>query len=204
MRILVAADIFGTTEPLRTIAAQCNEWGHQAEIIGPYADAAWFDDEGRAYGFFLGQGGVAAYADKVRGHLEGRADMPVCIGFSAGAAALWQVVAAAGEAVPLAVGFYGGQIRHAVTAAPRCPCLLIFPEDETHFSVPGLISRLQGRPGVHCAAVPWRHGYMNRLSVNFDRGGYDRTMIWLEWLLNRPGRAGLGEDVFRDLLNTGS
>ncbi|MGW8157569.1 MAG: hypothetical protein ACWGKN_03470 [Desulfoprunum sp.] len=204
MRILVAADIFGTTEPLRTIAAQCNEWGHQAEIIGPYADAAWFDDEGRAYGFFLGQGGVAAYADKVRGHLEGRADMPVCIGFSAGAAALWQVVAAAGEAVPLAVGFYGGQIRHAVTAAPRCPCLLIFPEDEPHFSVPGLISRLQGRPGVHCAAVPWRHGYMNRLSVNFDRGGYDRTMTWLEWLLNRPGRAGLGEDVFRDLLNTGS
>jgi hypothetical protein len=45
---------------------------------------------------------------------------------------------------------------------------------------------------------------MNRLSANFDRGGYERTMTWLEWLLNRPGRAGLGEDVFRDLLNTGS
>jgi dienelactone hydrolase len=191
MRILLAADIFGVTGHLLAIAAICEGGGHRCRTVGPYPPSLCFDDEGRAYAAFMEHGGVDRYTANVRENLsETDGDPLLCIGFSAGAAALWQAMAdPAAEAARLAVCLYGSQIRHATAIEPRCPCLLVFPEKEPHFSVEGVLGRLQGRDNVCCATVPWRHGYMNRLSRNFDQQGYERTMEWLGWLLCRQDPA---------------
>lgn len=202
MRILLAADIFGVTGDLLEIAAAVGGNGNRSRIIGPYPASVRFNDEDLAYAAFIRHGGVDSYTKKVLGHLADSGDKPLaCIGFSAGAAALWRAMAdPAAEGVSLAVCLYGSQIRNAVTVEPRCPCLLVFPEEEPHFSVAELIGCLRHRPRIRCAAVPWRHGYMNRLSRNFNREGHARTLAWLRWLLDCPDRAGGDQDVFHSLI----
>lgn len=203
--ILLATDIFGETGPVRDVAARLEGWGHGVGIVGPYPGACAFGDEEEAYAFFLGRGGIAPYAEKIRARLAESAGPLVCIGFSAGAAALWRVLAGPeGGCVETAILFYGSQIRNDAELQPRCDTLLVFPAEEPHFSVADLIGRLQGRPRVRCATVPWQHGYLNRLSRNFDREGYQRTLAWLAELLDQPAGAEGGEEVFRPLLKRGS
>lgn len=198
--ILLATDIFGETGPVREFAAHFGEWGYGSAIVSPYAGACAFTDEEEAYAYFLQRGGVAPYAEKIRARLRELTGALVCIGFSAGAAALWRALAAseAGD-VETAILFYGSQIRAASALQPRCPTLLVFPAEEAHFSVPELIDRLQGRSGVYCTTVPWLHGYMNSLSVHFDRDGCRRSLVWLEELLGRPAGERHGGDIFRVL-----
>lgn len=204
--ILLATDIFGETGPVRELAARLEGRGHGVGIVGPYPEACAFGDEQEAYAFFLGQGGVAPYAERIRARLAEEAAGPlVGIGFSAGAAALWRALAGPGGAcVETAILFYGSQIRNDAELQPRCDTLLVFPAEEPHFSVAGLVGRLRGRPQVRCATVPWSHGYLNRLSRNFNREGYQRTLAWLDELLDQPGGAEGGEEVFRPLLRRGS
>jgi dienelactone hydrolase len=204
MRILLAADIFGVTGHLLEIAASLGGADKRCRIVGPYPASVCFADEALAYSAFIRHGGVDSYTKKVLGHLaDSGGEQLACIGFSAGAAALWRALAApAAEGIGLAVCLYGSQIRNAVTVEPRCPCLLVFPGEEPHFSVEELIGCLQHRPRVWCATVPWRHGYMNGLSRNFDREGYDRTLAWLRWLLEQPDQAGCDRDVFHSLIRT--
>lgn len=202
--ILFATDIFGETDHVQTIASDLEERGHACGIISPYSSPAVFADEEEAYAVFMRQGGVVPYAEKIREKLVGVAGPLVCVGFSAGAAALWRALACReAECVEMAILFYGSQIRDAAELQPRCATLLVFPSEEPHFSVADLMQRLQGRPGISSTTVPWSHGYINKLSRNFDQDGYRRTLAWLGELLDQPEGIDAGGDVFRSLFCKG-
>lgn len=201
MQIVLATDIFGLTSHVEVIAAHLRQKGQLGEIFSPFTGLQSFTDEETAYQFFLRAGGVEAYSEKIAAGLQAVESPQVCVGFSAGAAALWRVLAQPGaDNIERAILFYGSQIRDAAELQPQCETLLVFPAEEPHFSVPELIKRLQGRPGITCTQVPWQHGYMNRLSRNFDLEGYRRTLAWLDGLLDRPGWRKEGGDIFRSLL----
>lgn len=203
MQILLTTDIFGETGHVGEIAARLQERGHIVKILSPYAEPRSFGYEDEAYAFFTRECGVEAYAEKIRETLREMVGPLICLGFSAGAAALWKALACpeAGCA-EMAILFYGGQIRAAAELQPLCETLLVFPAEEPHFSVADLIDRLQGRPDIFCTKVPWLHGYMNRLSGNFDQEGSRRTLAWLDELLDQPRRV-TGKDAFRQLLRRG-
>ena len=201
MQIVLATDIFGLTSHVEIFAAHLRQKGQLGKIFSPFAGLQSFTDEGTAYQFFLRAGGVEAYSEKIAAGLQAVESPQVCVGFSAGAAALWRVLAQPGaDNIERAILFYGSQIRDTAELQPQCETLLVFPAEEPHFSVPELIKRLQGRPGIICTQVPWQHGYMNRLSRNFDLEGYRRTLAWLDGLLDRPGWREEGGDIFRSLL----
>lgn len=203
MRILLATDIFGETGHVGALTARLQERGHEAEIVSPYAMPRSFADEDEAYVFFQRECGVEAFTEKIRETLEEMVGPLICIGFSAGAASLWRALAGpGGEIVETAILFYGSQIRNVAEWQPRCNTVLVFPAAEPHFSIADLLARLQDRPGITCAIVPWLHGYMNSLSDNFDRDGYRRTLAWLVWLLDQPDRL-IEKEVFLRLLCRG-
>ncbi len=94
MRILVAADIFGVTGHLMEFATAFGGAGNRCRIVGPYPASVWFGDEALAYAAFIKNGGIELYTAKMLGHLADSVGEPlVCIGFSAGAAALWRALA---------------------------------------------------------------------------------------------------------------
>jgi len=205
MQIVLATDIFGLTSHVEILAAHLRQKGRLCEIFSPFAELQSFIDEGTAYQFFLQAGGIEAYSEKIAAGLQAVESPQVCVGFSAGAAAFWRVLARPGDGnIGRAILFYGSQIRDTAELQPQCETQLVFPAEEPHFSVPDLIKRLQGRPGITCTQVPWQHGYMNRLSRNFEPEGYRRTLAWLDCQLDRPGRREAGEGIFRFLNNMGS
>ena len=171
MTILVAADIFGDTEDLRTLAASLND---RFRLVSPYARRQPVASEADAYAWFQASGGIAAYADKVA-HCMVQAPPDALIGFSAGATAGWLALSKEdAPAVGLGILFYGSRIRDYPDRRPRCPVRLIFAEHEPAFDV-GRLADTLAAGGM--AVDVWRgcrHGFMNRRSPGYDAAARKR------------------------------
>lgn len=185
-RLIVAADIFGRNGPFVSLARELGA----DDVVDPYGGAARaFADEAAAHAAFLAAGGLPAYAACLAETLRLAGEGARLLGFSAGGAAVW--LAACDPALPLprlAVCVYAGQIRHHADLAPRCPCRLIFPRQEEHFDVAALAGRLRTAPRTTVETAPFRHGFMNPLSLNFDAQGCARWTARLAELLAAEGR----------------
>lgn len=181
-KLLVATDIFGITEATMEF---CEGLEQDYSCIGPYGtDISVFDDETHAYAHFSNATSVLRYADSIREKIFSNLQYSHFIGFSVGASALW-ALSPEMSVFPTAklTGFYGGQIRHLTSLQPSVPTHLIFPKSEPHFNVVELIDRLNRKNNVDITMTAFNHGFMNRLSENFDADGYaSMTPLLRDWL----------------------
>lgn len=176
MKVIVVADIFGFSSSLRELAQSL---GCAYEIVDPYdGQTLRFNSEAEAYARFCADCGLERYTDMAREKVRIIEDETALVGMSVGASAIWNMSAEAGH-VHKAVCFYGSRIRENPAIRPACETVLVFPEAEKHFPVPELSRRLANTPKVRCIDTAYRHGFMNRLSVNFDAGGYAEYLDWL-------------------------
>lgn len=187
MKIVIVSDIFGRTRALDEIAAELSLDGHEPVIVDPYSGRyRQFAHEDEAYLGFQQSGGLDRYRQIVLETVNHRREDLLLIGFSVGAAALWAISEdISSERSIAAVCFYGSQIRFYTQIDPRIKMELIFPQQEPHFDVGKLISRLSGKANVICHKSPYRHGFMNKKSVNFDPAAYDRYLGLLKLRLRR-------------------
>lgn len=177
MNLLIATDIFGKTPALEALADQLASRVGSHVIVDPYGGMdRKFDSESEAYAVFQRTIGLEAYIQMVSTAIECLKAPVFLIGFSVGASAVW---ALSGESV-LSVGagtraicFYGSQIRHFMHVNPLIELDLIFPAHEPHFQVADLMERLSLHKRVRCHQAPYLHGFMNRLSTNFNAVAYD-------------------------------
>lgn len=171
MHYLLVADIFGKTQALEKIATQLTTTpATTVDIFDPYqTQMLGFHNEAEAYAYFTAQVGLAAYTEQLRQHLLKLTSPVTLIGFSVGAAAIWQLASLQQlTKVVAATCFYGSQIRNHLDIQPVFPVQLIFPAQEPHFSVADLMQQLTGRVNVSIQQVTNLHGFMNRHSDNYD------------------------------------
>jgi dienelactone hydrolase len=172
MKLLIAADIFGNTPAFNDLADQLSFGCKDTIRIDPYPGRAMnFKNEADAYACFQATVGLDNYINKISSVISGQTDDLLFIGFSVGASALW-VLSGRTRLPGPAICFYGSQIRHHLDVEPDNRVQLIFPEHEPHFNVETVIKSLSDKQGVTCTTVPFKHGFMNRLSTNFDSTGY--------------------------------
>ena len=143
-----------------------------------------FRDEKEAYDYFTSEVGLDQYTQALVEHIKGCHDRLYLIGFSVGAAAIWNVSNnEIGDNVSKATCFYGSQIRNMKLVKPRFLIDLVFPISEHHFSVDELIAELiadfRGTDKVSIRQVPFLHGFMNRYSENFDQTGHEQEVLLL-------------------------
>lgn len=181
MTLLIIPDIFGPTPALDRLArdvetalADLPRWS-PVEILDTYGNGRWFDNEAEAYAYFTEHLGIPAYADTLNRHLAATPGPCNLLGFSAGASAVWHL---AGSCPPYdvccALCFYGSQIRHEAHLVPEFPIHLVFPESEPHFNVDSLMAAMTEKPRVTWEKAPGQHGFMNRLSQNYNGALYHR------------------------------
>lgn len=195
MKLIVATDIFGQTPELMawlTPIAQASGGG--LEVISPYLqqfNVDMFASSGGtdelAYQKFLDAGGSKAYTEKLQIHLDVQQEPFIAIGFSAGAAALWQLAAKPQPRLQQLIAFYGGQIRHDSDLQPLVSTTLIWSQ-ETHFDVAQLHQRLAERPRVSSVLTPYQHGFINPYSTGFNRNAANDYQQWLLANVNRGVR----------------
>ena len=151
------------------------------EIFDPYhSEIINFRDEKKAYDYFTSEVGLDKYTQALVEHINECCDPLYLIGFSVGAAAIWNVSThEVGRKVLMATCFYGSQIRNYKHVKPRFQIDLVFPVSEHHFSVNELIAELSGTDKVSSRQVSFLHGFMNKHSENFDQTGYEQEILLL-------------------------
>ena len=181
MHVLIATEIWGRTPHIEKLAGTLESAADAVTVIDPYSGTdPGFRDEDQAYAAFLELCGHEKYARRVRQALH-KAVQPVFLaGFSAGAGAVWSAVCAqdTGHA-RYAACFYGSGIRTMTERVPRVPVDMIFPGHEPHFDVLALADTLREKPLIRCRMVPQGHGFMNPLSVRYDK---EAARHWTAWL----------------------
>lgn len=163
MQIIVATDIHGTHEQLRSQLAALGE----AIVVSPWSDDGKpFATEREAVSHFHQQDGLAFYEKKIAEVTGGKPS--VLIGFSVGATSLWRYVASPQcNADSLAFLYYGSRIRDYEKLVPRCPTTAFFAENEPSFN-PANLAEALSRSGAQCMVLPGtHHGFMNPTSIHY-------------------------------------
>lgn len=184
MHVLIATDIWGRTTHVDAIAKRLRCCGRSVTVVDPYlGEHTAFTTEDNAHNAFLKKCGHIQYGSLVS-HVLGKQQGPVfLVGFSAGAAAVWQASGSEmARTASAAACFYGSQIRNMMELQPAITVDLVLPKSEPHFSVDDLIEGMRAHPMVTCHKTSYLHGFMNILSDNYDTIGYEQ---WMSWLTNR-------------------
>ena len=178
MKTIVISDIFGRSTALEQLVEEISQ---DALILDPYdSEFMDFKNEEAAYTYFSENVGLGSYTDKLKRVLLEQEDEVLLIGFSVGASAIWNV--SGDESITVvkkAICYYGSQIRSNVVCNPRFPIELVFPSMERHFSVDELIHQLSEKQNVSIRQVPYLHGFMNELSLNYDSQGHGEEIMYL-------------------------
>lgn len=87
------------------------------------------------------------------------------IGFSVGATVAW--LCSEEGFVDGIVGYYGSRIRNYVELAPKCPTMLLFPQEEPSFDVDELIRTLNNK-NIVVHKLNGRHGFSDPYSKKYN------------------------------------
>lgn len=179
---LIATDIFGKTDALRQLV---DDIPGESKILDPYGGKViTFSDEAQAYAVFNQQVGHDNFAEGLRQEINNTEGAFQLLGFSAGATACWRNACEDKNPDLLqAICIYGSQIRHYCHLRPTAPTTIVLPARENSFDVTTHAEVLAKVPLTTLKKTPYLHGYMNRLSLNFDKDGYSETLHWLKTIL---------------------
>ncbi len=191
LKLVVATDIFGHTAELDSWCKPLLQLTDLTlEVLTPYPKellAARLHGEPsaaadtRAYQLFLQHGGMQAYVEKLHQHLQSTTDHYIAVGFSAGAAAMWQLAAQLQPCMQQLFCFYGGQIRSCAQLQPKVKTTLIWAE-EPQFDVGKIHQAMLDRNNIRSYLTPYRHGFINPHSAGYQR---EAASFYQHWLLDQ-------------------
>ena len=172
MHCVLVTDIFGENRWTDTLTRswQANLAGQvNYSVVSPYREHLTFKDETYAYRAFCSQGGLKTLTNILAAHLTELTGPVVVLGFSAGAAAAWQVAARQLEVdLVHTLGFYPGQIRHHLDLVPDSDVSLFFPKEESHFDLDPVVQVLSATESCRVFRGAHGHGYINPNSEHYD------------------------------------
>lgn len=170
--VLVASDIFGLSAAFLSLLEDTYIAEH-AITVSPYQQSqTGFKNEQQAYLSFQNSGGIDAYILRLTDILKSYPSIIKVIGFSAGAAAIYKMMSNLPQNNIQLTLFYPGQIRHFLDKHPSCPCHIIFPKSESHFSLPDVIKVLKKQTHLKVEQNIYQHGFMNKNSKGFEQTAY--------------------------------
>lgn len=171
MKGLLATDIFGRTDFTDRFCEELDQVFSSLKILSPYQDDVYnFSNEADAYRTYTEKCGHKKYESSLSDEIASISEPLYLIGFSAGASAVWQAI---GRQVFLQLvgftGFYPGQIRNHLDLSPCCKSRIVFAREEKTFDVREAAATLSTMPKVQCEISPFKHGFMNPLSENYNQ-----------------------------------
>lgn len=177
-RIVIVSDIFGKTQALKKL---CKAVISNVDVIDPYAGNYMdFRTEQEAYEFFMNNVGLSTYCDLLLSRLEKVPSPTNLVGFSVGASAIWQVSELLNtNKINRVVCFYGSQVRNLTEIKPNVVVEHLLPIHEPGYSISELASQLSRKENVVIHKTPYLHGFMNKLSKNYNKSGYATYIDWL-------------------------
>lgn len=168
---IVVTDIYGKTPALEEL---CSKLEGQVQIIDPYNGVFFkFFDEVEAYNYFMDVIGMNSYGILLKKAMLNQDKPFKMLGFSIGASAIWMNSQNKNlKYILSAECFYGSQIRNMTNINPTFPIAIVLPSKEEYFSIDELSEKLKEKSHVKIEKTIYLHGFMNRLSKNFNEYAY--------------------------------
>lgn len=198
MNIIFVADIFGLTDEFKYLCQQVTANleqvlglekanGVKCHMVGPYQyQPKCLTCERDAYQYFIEKVSLEGYVKQLEKKLLAISGSKLLVGFSVGGSAIWQLYTQGAVKQSLgAICFYSSQVRYLTRLTPNISTRLILPSTEPHFSVAALRAVLQEKSTVTIEQSEYLHGFMNKLSANYDADAYLYYLKRLADLLSR-------------------
>lgn len=178
MQLIAITDIFGKTEHFQKLIDDISSMYDSIEIIDPYegVDNQFLNEE-EAYEKFQEKMGLKKYSKILLQNLQrnGTNKQVVILGFSIGASAIWAISEKLKTTSTMkAICFYSSQIRNYLNVTPEIAIDLYFARNEPSYDVEEIMKSVSAKPKVRCCKTSYLHGFMNRLSKNYNQAGYDK------------------------------
>ncbi|WP_242224114.1 dienelactone hydrolase family protein [Bacillus cereus group sp. BfR-BA-01380] len=146
-----------------------------------------YDQETEAYLYFMKNIGFEQgkqQIDSVLAELRNNYASVGVLGFSVGATIAW--LCSEDSRIDFVIGCYGSRIRDYTNIVPKCRALLLFPANETSFSVPAVIEGLQNKdyPLLYIKQLNGKHGFLDPFSSAYNEEaaneGYEMIRSFLQ------------------------
>ncbi|MEH6889387.1 dienelactone hydrolase family protein [Bacillus sp. JJ864] len=131
-----------------------------------------YDQETEAYLHFMNNIGFEKgkqQIDSLLTELQNNYASVGVLGFSVGATIAW--LCSEDTRIDFVIGCYGSRIRDYTNIVPKCPALLLFPANETSFSVSALIGSLQDKSHqlLNIKQLNGEHGFLDPFSKAYNK-----------------------------------
>ncbi|MFD0768793.1 dienelactone hydrolase family protein [Bacillus sp. CGMCC 1.60114] len=136
-----------------------------------------YEEEEAAYSHFIKHVGFQQgkqHIENVLAELRNNYTYVGILGFSVGATLAW--LCSEDRRIDFIIGCYGSRIRDYTNIVPTCPTLLLFPTNESSFSVSALIDSLQNKsqPLLTIKQFNGEHGFLDPFSPKYNEEAADQ------------------------------
>lgn len=169
--IIVAHEIYGINEHIKSFCEQVAQAGFDVVCPNLLKEplAFSYSEEKEAYHHFhTNCSFLDSRASLCKLASENRREYKqlFIVGFSVGATAAWLASSSTAD-IDGAVCLYGSRIRDYTELVPKCPVLLVFPEEEQSFDVTSLMDILVKKE-VKQVKLAGKHGFCDPFSKSFN------------------------------------
>lgn len=168
--IIVLHEIYGINQHIQQVCEKYSKKGYDVlcpnliNRVKPYQ----YDQEQEAYQHFMQDIGFESTIKQVKQEIATAKEQykkVFLLGYSIGASVAW-ICSDSENMINGVIGYYGSRIRDYKDIVPKSPVLLIFPIEESSFSVEELIHSLE-RPNIEVHMLNGRHGFCDPYSKNY-------------------------------------
>lgn len=183
--VIVLHEIYGINDHMTGVCKQLSDMGY--DVVCPDLldgkSSFGYGREEEAYRYFMNYVGFESAAKKITFLIrqEEKEYQHIFLqGFSIGATIAWLCC---GETTPSGeefhyggslikcdgiIGYYGSRIRDYTDVTPKCPALLIYPEEESAFEPRELKKELCNKERTEVHILKGRHGFSDPYSPNYN------------------------------------
>lgn len=171
--VIILHEIYGINDHINFFSDVMFKEGF--DVLSPnllHRESYPYDQEDKAYHYFMNQIGFNKSLDKVRRIVNlnrEKYNQIFIVGFSIGATIAWM---SSEYEVDGIIGYYGSRIRDYVEIEPRCPTLLFFSRHEKSFNILDLERKIKTKKKIAVEIIEAEHGFMNPFYKTYNSKEY--------------------------------
>lgn len=192
--IIVLHEIYGINQHIQMVCEKFSMNGY--DIICPnlidLTQPFNYDLEEEAYQHFMNNIGFDSAVQQVKQVIiqsKKQYKNIYLLGYSVGATIAWLCSGEENMCNGI-IGYYGSRIRDYMNITPKCPVLLIFPNEEKSFNVKELVNSLEKR-NINVYMLNGKHGFSNPFSKNYCVQSFEKTEKLVDSFLKKINNGAL-------------
>lgn len=181
---VIIPEIYGINQYIKDWSDFFKLHGYDTYCIDLTGSSYSYSESRTAYDRFISQSGFEKYQEVavIISELRERYHKIILFGSSVGATIAWRLTDK--PCCDGMIGYYGSRIRDYLEVNPVCPCLLVFPDQETSFDIHSILPELNQKEKVETLVLSGTHGFADPYGNDFNLQSGKKALNMVEYFLS--------------------